>query len=177
VVNAVTSAVIDASVERAREVAATVTDPEMPMLTLVDLGVLRSVDRDTDGTVVVTITPTYSGCPAMATMRADLEYALTAAGFTDVAVHTVLTPPWSSDWITETGRRKLAEHGIAPPGTARVLDDGPIVLTLTVRAPVVHCPRCGSADTERTSEFGATACKSLHRCRSCSEPFDRVKEI
>ena len=175
--NAVASAVIDASVERAREVAATVTDPEMPMLTLVDLGVLRSVDRDTDGTVVVTITPTYSGCPAMATMRADLEYALAAAGFTDVAVHIVLTPPWSSDWITETGRRKLAEHGIAPPGTTRVFDDGPIALTLTVRAPVVHCPRCGSADTERTSEFGATACKSLHRCRSCSEPFDRVKEI
>jgi ring-1,2-phenylacetyl-CoA epoxidase subunit PaaD len=177
VVNAVTYALIDLPVERARKVAATVTDPEMPMLTLVDLGVLRGVDRDTDGTVVVTITPTYSGCPAMATMRADLEYALAAAGFADVVVHTVLTPPWSSDWITEAGRRKLAEHGIAAPGNARVLNEGPIALTLTVRAPVVHCPRCGSVDTERTSEFGATACKSLHRCRSCSEPFDRVKEI
>jgi ring-1,2-phenylacetyl-CoA epoxidase subunit PaaD len=177
VVNAVTYALIDLSVERAREVAATVTDPEMPMLTLVDLGVLRGVDRDTDGTVVVTITPTYSGCPAMATMRADLEYALAAAGFADVVVHTVLTPPWSSDWITEAGGRKLAEHGIAAPGNARVLNEGPIALTLTVRAPVVHCPRCGSVDTEGTSEFGATACKSLHRCRSCSEPFDRVKEI
>lgn len=174
---AVASIVADRSVQRAREVAATVTDPEMPMLTLVDLGVLRNVDRDADGTLVVTITPTYSGCPAMATMRADLEYALATAGFTDVAVHTVLTPPWSSDWITGAGRRKLAEHGIAAPGTARVIDDGPIALTLTVRTPVVLCPQCGSADTERTSEFGATACKSLHRCRSCSEPFDRVKEI
>lgn len=175
--SAETSAAIDRSVQRAREVAAAVTDPEMPMLTLVDLGVLRSVDRDMDGALVVTITPTYSGCPAMATMRADLEYALTGAGFTDVAVHTVLTPPWSSDWITETGRRKLAEHGIAAPGAARVLPDGPIALTLTMRTPIVHCPRCGSADTEQTSEFGATACKSLHRCRSCREPFDRVKEI
>jgi len=176
-VNAVTTAVIDPSVERAREVAASVTDPEMPMLTLVDLGVLRSVDRDTDGRVVVAITPTYSGCPAMATMRADLECALATAGFTDVVVHAVLTPPWSTDWITDAGRRKLAEHGIAAPGTARVLKDGPIALTLTVHAPVVHCPLCGAADTERTSEFGATACKSLHRCRSCGEPFDRVKEI
>lgn len=174
---AVTSTVIDRSVQRAREVAAAVTDPEMPMLTLVDLGVLRNVDRDADGTLVVTITPTYSGCPAMATMRADLEYALATAGFIDVAVHTVLTPPWSSDWITGAGRRKLGEHGIAAPGAARVIDDGPIALTLTVRTPVVLCPQCGSADTERTSEFGATACKSLHRCRSCSEPFDRVKEI
>lgn len=172
-----TGTVLDSSVQRAREVAATVTDPEMPMLTLTDLGVLRDVDVDAEGTLVVTITPTYSGCPAMATMRADLEYALMTAGFTCVAVHTVLTPPWSSDWITEAGRRKLAEHGIAAPGVARVLDGGPIALTLTVRAPVVHCPQCGSADTERTSEFGATACKSLHRCRSCSEPFDRVKEI
>ncbi|MBW8711947.1 MAG: phenylacetate-CoA oxygenase subunit PaaJ, partial [Mycobacterium sp.] len=116
-----TTAVIDPSVERAREVAASVTDPEMPMLTLVDLGVLRSVDRDTDGRVVVAITPTYSGCPAMATMRADLECALATAGFTDVVVHAVLTPPWSTDWITDAGRRKLAEHGIAAPGTARVL--------------------------------------------------------
>jgi ring-1,2-phenylacetyl-CoA epoxidase subunit PaaD len=147
------------------------------MLTLVDLGVLRDVERDDTGALIVTITPTYSGCPAMATMRADLEYALTTAGFTDVTVNTALTPAWSSDWITETGRRKLAEHGIAAPGTARIFDTGPIALTLTVRAPVVQCPRCGSCDTERTSEFGATACKSLHRCRACREPFDRVKEI
>lgn len=165
------------AVTRARDIAATVTDPEMPMLTLVDLGVLRSVDRDPDGTVVITITPTYSGCPAMATMRADLEHALTEAGFTHVDVRTVLNPAWSSNWITESGRRKLADHGIAPPGTATIHRDGPVALTLTARPPVVHCPLCGSADTERTSQFGATACKSLHRCRSCSEPFDRVKEI
>jgi ring-1,2-phenylacetyl-CoA epoxidase subunit PaaD len=171
------TATIDASIDRARTVAAAVADPEMPMLTLVDLGVLRSIDRDADGTVVVTIAPTYSGCPAMATMRADLEHALADAGFTDVDVRTVLTPAWSSNWITETGRRKLADHGIAPPGPARIHHDGPVALTLTARRPVVHCPLCGSGDTERTSEFGTTACKSLHRCRSCSEPFDRVKEI
>jgi ring-1,2-phenylacetyl-CoA epoxidase subunit PaaD len=175
--NATPTLTIDASIDRARTVAATVKDPEMPMLTLGDLGVLRGIERDAGGTLVVSITPTYSGCPAMAAMRADLKHALTTAGFSDVDVRTVLTPAWSSDWITENGRRKLAEHGIAPPGTAQLRHEGPVALTLTVRPPVVQCPLCGSADTERTSEFGATACKSLHRCRACSEPFDRVKEI
>jgi ring-1,2-phenylacetyl-CoA epoxidase subunit PaaD len=176
-VNTMAGATVEAAIELARTVAAGVTDPEMPMLTLVDLGVLRSVERNADGCVIVTITPTYSGCPAMATMRDDLEYALVEAGFTDVEVRTVLAPAWSSNWITETGRRKLAAHGIAPPGTATVHRDGPVALTLSVRPPAVRCPLCGSVDTERTSEFGATACKSLHRCLSCREPFDRVKEI
>lgn len=165
------------SLVRAREIAATVTDPEMPMLTLVDLGVLRDVTEDADGTIVVTITPTYSGCPAMGTMRADLQRALTLAGFDAVRVRTVLAPPWSSDWITSEGRRKLQEHGIAPPHTTRSQRTGPIPLTLSPRRTVVECPLCGSIDTEQTSEFGPTACKSLHRCRSCGEPFERIKEI
>lgn len=162
---------------KARDVAAAVTDPEMPMLTLADLGVLRDVRSDAEGTIVVTITPTYSGCPAMATMRHDLRRALESAGFGRVEVKTSLAPAWSSDWISEQGRRKLEEHGIAPPGPASPHSDGPIPLTLMPRRLVVHCPQCDSVDTEQTSAFGSTACKSLHRCRSCGEPFERVKEI
>jgi ring-1,2-phenylacetyl-CoA epoxidase subunit PaaD len=168
---------IEPARERARAVAAAVTDPEMPMLTLLDLGVLRGVEYDRDGTLIVTITPTYSGCPAMATMRDDLQRDLTAAGFRDVEIRTVLTPAWSSNWITDNGRRTLAQHGIAPPAAANIHHHGPVPLTLTPRRLIVSCPLCGSTDTEQTSEFGATACKALHRCRSCGEPFDRVKEI
>jgi ring-1,2-phenylacetyl-CoA epoxidase subunit PaaD len=162
---------------RARAVAATVTDPEMPMLTLVDLGVLREVHQDADGTIIVTITPTYSGCPAMATMRDDLRRALAAAGFDRVQIRTSLSPAWSSDWITDEGRHQLEDHGIAPPLPVRTQRPGPVPLTLTAHRPVVPCPRCDSFDTEQTSAFGSTACKSLYRCRSCSEPFDRIKEL
>jgi ring-1,2-phenylacetyl-CoA epoxidase subunit PaaD len=159
----------------ATAVAATVTDPELPMLTLADLGVLRSVSEE-DGRVIVAITPTYTGCPAMDTMRDDLEHALVSAGYSEVEIRTVLTPPWSSDWITSEGRRKLAEAGIAPPGTAP-RRSGPIPLTLSPPVSAVRCPLCGSADTVEQSRFGATACKSLWRCRACHEPFEHVKEI
>jgi ring-1,2-phenylacetyl-CoA epoxidase subunit PaaD len=162
--------------DRARRAAAAVTDPEMPVLTLADLGVLRGISYGHDGAVVVTVTPTYSGCPAMDTIRTDLRRALSESGFPDVRIRTALTPAWSSDWISAEGRRKLAEHGIAPPGPAPH-HDGPIPLTLTPRRPVVRCTRCGSTNTNLTSEFGSTPCKSLHRCRSCAEPFERVKEI
>lgn len=165
------------SAARARDVASTVVDPEMPMLTLVDLGVLREVRQDVDGTVIVTITPTYSGCPAMATMRADLEHALATAGYDCVDVRTSLAPAWSSDWITDDGRRKLKEHGIAPAHVVRAQPSGPIPLTLVAYPPTVQCPQCESFDTEETSEFGSTACKSLYRCRCCGEPFDRIKEL
>ena len=165
------------SVSRAQAVAATVTDPEMPMLTLVDLGVLRDVHQDAEGTIIVTITPTYSGCPAMATMRDDLHRALGSAGFDQVEVRPALAPAWSSDWITVPGRRKLIEHGIAPPVPASRRPPGPVPLTLTPRRDTVQCPQCYSLDTEQTSAFGSTACKSLHRCQSCGEPFDRIKDI
>jgi ring-1,2-phenylacetyl-CoA epoxidase subunit PaaD len=160
-----------------RTVVATVTDPELPMLTLADLGVLRGVRTDDDGTVVVEITPTYTGCPAMGVMRADLVHALHRAGFADVDVRTVLSPAWTTDWITEAGRRKLAEAGIAPPGEAPVRSPGPVPLQLGPTHRSASCPLCGSADTEELSEFGATACKALRRCRSCREPFEHVKEI
>ncbi|WP_410674549.1 1,2-phenylacetyl-CoA epoxidase subunit PaaD [Amycolatopsis sp. cmx-4-68] len=159
----------------AAAVAATVTDPELPMLTLADLGVLRSVSEQ-DGRVVVAITPTYTGCPAMDTMRDDLEHALVSAGYPDVEIRTQLSPAWSSDWISASGRQKLASAGIAPPGAAP-RRSGPIPLTLSAPVSAVRCPLCGSADTEEQSRFGATACKALRRCRACFEPFEHVKEI
>jgi ring-1,2-phenylacetyl-CoA epoxidase subunit PaaD len=163
--------------EEVWEVAARVTDPELPTLTLADLGVLRDVRREDDGTVVVEITPTYSGCPAMGVMRADLLHALHGAGFDDVEVRTVLSPAWSTDRISEEGRRKLATAGIAPPGRAPVRTDGPVPLQLGPTGRTAACPLCGSPDTEEISEFGATACKALRRCRACLEPFEHVKEI
>lgn len=162
---------------KARQVAEAATDPELPMLTLLDLGVLREVEVTGEDEAVVTITPTYSGCPAIAEMRADLRRRLTAVGYRHVRVRTALDPPWSSDWITETGRAKLAEHGISPPGQASATSNGPVPLALEPPRPHLACPNCGAHDTERLSEFGATACRSLWRCRTCSEPFEHFKEI
>ncbi|GAA3548958.1 1,2-phenylacetyl-CoA epoxidase subunit PaaD [Streptomyces osmaniensis] len=160
---------------RARHIAATVPDPELPMLTLADLGVLRDVALTEDGTVVASLTPTYSGCPAMAEMRADVAARLRDAGYARVEIRTVLDPPWTSDWITPAGRRKLTEHGIAPPGPAP--RGGPVALVLSPTRHAVTCPRCGSGDTEETSRFAATSCKALWRCRACRELFEYVKEI
>lgn len=153
------------------EVAAATPDPELPMLTLADLGILRGVE-ERDGAVVATITPTYSGCPAMREISADLKQRLVRAGYDDVTVRTALSPAWSTDWITAEGRRKLADAGIAPPRPA-----GPVRLTLTARSAIVECPRCGSVNTVQTAAFSATACKSLHRCDDCREPFERVKPL
>ena len=161
----------------ARAVAETVTDPELPTLTLADLGVLREVRVQDGGRVVVDITPTYSGCPAMGVMRADLVHALHRAGFADVEVRTVLAPAWSTDWISEEGRHKLAVAGIAPPGAAPVRAPGPVPLSLGPTRRTAACPLCGSPDTVDISEFSGTACKALRRCRSCAEPFEHVKEI
>jgi ring-1,2-phenylacetyl-CoA epoxidase subunit PaaD len=164
------------SLERAWQLAASVPDPELPMLTVGDLGILREVRLDGDH-VAVSLTPTYSGCPATAEIRRDVSARLADGGFPGALVRTVLSPPWSSDWITPDGRRKLAEAGIAPPRSPRKGGPGPVPLTLTDRAPTLRCPACGSADTRRTAAFGATACRDLWRCAACGEPFEHVKEV
>ena len=167
---------VTAETARAREIAAAVPDPELPMLTVADLGILRDVSTE-DGHLVVTITPTYSGCPALREIAHDLRRRLAASGYAEVTVRTALAPAWSSDWITAEGRRKLSAAGIAPPHAAPARS-GPVPLTLTeTRREPVTCPRCGSADTTRTAAFGATACKALFRCESCREPFEHVKAI
>lgn len=147
----------------AETAAAGVVDPELPFVTIAELGILRAVE-ERDGRVTVTITPTYTGCPAVSVIREDVRSALTTAGFPDVTIETRLNPPWSTEWISEDGRRKLAEAGVAPPRSRPLL-------TISVR-----CPRCGSPETEELSRFGSTACTSLWRCRACAEPFPRVKE-
>jgi ring-1,2-phenylacetyl-CoA epoxidase subunit PaaD len=152
---------------RAWEVAAQVPDPEIPVLTIADLGVLRRVEI-VDGVVEVTITPTYSGCPAMAAIRLDLLAALAAAGLGEAHVKTVLSPAWTTDWMSPAGKAKLKAYGIAPP-------DRPAGRATLFGQDSVTCPRCGSAATERISEFGSTPCKALWRCTGCREPFDYFK--
>jgi ring-1,2-phenylacetyl-CoA epoxidase subunit PaaD len=158
--------------ERALAAAAAVADPEVPVLTIADLGVLREVRLGEDGVVRVTITPTYSGCPAMDAIADDIRAALGAEGFDRVEIEVVLAPPWSTAWISETGRRRLIEYGIAPPGR-RPHDGqgGPVPLTMGVT-----CPCCGSLRTRETSRFGSTACQSQWVCDSCLEPFDHFKD-
>ncbi|MFI1990320.1 1,2-phenylacetyl-CoA epoxidase subunit PaaD [Actinoplanes sp. NPDC020271] len=160
----------------AEQVVGAVTDPELPMVTLAELGIVREVHQHGDG-VTVTITPTYSGCPAMETIREDIAAALRSAGFGAIEVRTVLAPAWTTDWITESGRRKLAEAGIAPPGAAPRRASGPIPITLTPRTDAIRCPLCGSARTDAVATFGATACRELRRCADCREPFEHMKEI
>lgn len=156
------------------EVAASVLDPEVPVLTIEDLGILREVTVEDSGRVRVRITPTYSGCPAMEAIRSDVLAALASAGYADVVVDLVLSPAWTTDWMSAEGRRKLEEYGIAPPAPGAVdgLLDGPVPLTLSLR-----CPQCGSPDTRELSRFGSTACKSLWVCNACKEPFDHFKSI
>lgn len=165
------------STDRARAAAETVVDPELPMLTLADLGVLRDVAVTGDGKVLVSVTPTYSGCPALREMRQDLDRRVREAGFDDVEVRTVLQPPWTTDWISERGRRKLAENGIAPPGQAPPDAGGPVPLMLSAPKRRADCPHCGARETEEISEFSATACRALRKCLVCREPFEHVKEI
>jgi ring-1,2-phenylacetyl-CoA epoxidase subunit PaaD len=158
--------------EGVRALVAEVPDPEVPVLTIDDLGVLRDVVVDQAGHVRVDITPTYSGCPAMESIHADIESRLAAAGHRDVEVRLVLAPAWSTDWMSAAGRRKLAAYGIAPPSGRAPAGHGggPVSVGLSVR-----CPQCGSPDTRELSRFGSTACKSLWRCQSCREPFDHFK--
>jgi ring-1,2-phenylacetyl-CoA epoxidase subunit PaaD len=164
----VTTALSDADLRRrAWDAAARVVDPEIPVLTIADLGVLREVEVS-DGHVEVAITPTYSGCPAMNMIALEIELALERAGFARPKIRTVLSPAWTTDWMSEAGRRKLRDYGIAPPQAAssrRAL----------FGLQEVACPQCGSTNTERLSEFGSTSCKALWRCKACREPFDYFK--
>jgi len=160
----------------AADVVATVTDPELPMVTLAELGIVREVREGPDG-VEVAITPTYSGCPAMEAIRDDIVRALRAAGFGRAAVRTQLSPAWTTDWISESGKAKLAAAGISPPGAAPRRGPGPVPLVLGVRGETIACPRCGHAESERISAFSATACRELRRCPACREPFEHMKEI
>ena len=165
-----TSSWVDvARLAAARAGVAQVLDPEVPVLTIADLGVLRDVRVD-EGHVVVTITPTYSGCPAMAAIADDIKQALQDNGFDHVRVDTVLSPAWTTDWISDEGRQKLLDYGIAPPG--HLAGRAAVGLELSVR-----CPQCGSPETRQVSRFGSTACKALWSCDACLEPFDSFKAI
>jgi ring-1,2-phenylacetyl-CoA epoxidase subunit PaaD len=148
--------------------AATVVDPEVPVLTIEDLGVLRRVAIE-GSSVVVDITPTYSGCPAVDTIRDDVAAVLKKAGYADVRVRTVLAPAWTTDWMSEAGRTKLTEYGIAAPAPRGT--GGAVSLGLGIR-----CPHCGSMHTRELSRFGSTSCKALYVCQRCQEPFDYFKE-
>jgi ring-1,2-phenylacetyl-CoA epoxidase subunit PaaD len=160
----------------ARALAGRVADPEIPVLTIEDLGILRDVVVDDDGNVEVTVTPTYTGCPAMDMIRDEVTRTLREHGYGEVRVRTVLAPAWTTDWLSAEGRAKLAAYGIAPPGQPGRA--GPVLVQLTTgpREPVA-CPRCGSADTREVSRFGSTACKAHHTCRACLEPFDHFKTL
>ena len=164
----------DPVLARVWQAAAAVTDPEVPVLTIADLGVLRSVER-VENTVVVTITPTYSGCPAMAQIESEVARAVAATGV-DAEIRTAFSPAWTTDWMSDEGRRKLTAYGIAPPHVTIVPAEAETPVGLPVRAAVA-CPRCTSTRTSVVSEFGSTACKALYRCRDCGEPFDYFKEL
>ena len=154
------------------EVLSTVMDPEVPVISVVELGVVRDAVVDGDRVTVV-MTPTYSGCPAMREMEADVIRALTDAGAAQVDVEVRYAPAWTTEWIGPEAREKLRAYGIAPPGKA---EQGGLI-TLTRRRAPVACPFCGSSDTELRSEFGSTACKAIHVCRACRQPFDEFKAI
>ncbi|MDN5794239.1 MAG: phenylacetate-CoA oxygenase subunit PaaJ [Intrasporangium sp.] len=150
-----------------------IPDPEIPVISIADLGILREVVLDEDArTVTVTITPTYSGCPAMELIRSRIEHEASVRGLA-VEVRTQLSPAWTTDWMTEQGKEALHRFGIAPPGPVRAA--GPVPLQL--RRHVVVCPHCGSDDTTEIAHFGSTACKALRRCNACREPFDEFKAM
>ncbi|RDV09484.1 phenylacetate-CoA oxygenase subunit PaaJ [Arthrobacter sp. RT-1] len=156
--------------QSAWDIAATVCDPEIPVLTIADLGILRDV-QVTEDDVRITITPTYSGCPAMDAIRDDLKAAFNKEGYSNVHVDLVLAPAWTTDWMTDEGKAKLREYGIAPPsGKAGLGHNGPVRLSLAVK-----CPQCQSLNTRELTRFGSTSCKALYVCQDCKEPFDYFK--
>jgi len=162
-------------VQRAWSVLGQVLDPEVPALSVCDLGIVRDVRPQGDGVEVV-LTPTYSGCPATEVIEQSVVEAIELAGLGPVKVTLRRAPAWTTDWISDEGRRKLREYGISPPsGSAAVAESQPI--RILRREPALECPRCGSVNTERLSAFGSTACKALYRCIACKEPFEYFKPI
>jgi ring-1,2-phenylacetyl-CoA epoxidase subunit PaaD len=158
--------VTDASIEEKKiwSILETVTDPEVPVLTIIDLGIVRNVIVQSDGSIEIVITPTYTGCPAMDMITMNIKLALAEHGYKNVKITSVLSPAWTTDWMSEEGKRKLKEYGIAPPDKKIIIPkDG------------VECPLCHSLNTRLISEFGSTACKALYQCNDCKEPFDYFK--
>jgi ring-1,2-phenylacetyl-CoA epoxidase subunit PaaD len=146
-----------------------IPDPEIPVVSIVDLGIVREVRQQADGRLRVLITTTYSGCPATDVIRQQVRAALDAGGYADALLEEALSPPWTSDWVSAAGKEKLRRFGIAPP-------EGTVADLRQLRgSPPVSCPRCASRDTQRVSEFGSTPCKAHYRCRACAEPFDYFK--
>lgn len=158
------------SIEKVRRLLQQINDPEVPVLSIVDLGIVRDVKED-GGKITVIITPTYSGCPAMDVIRLQIKMTLIANGFNDVQVEQVLNPAWTTDWMTDEGKEKLRKYGIAPPNPKQQVCSQ----DLFVSDEGVQCPQCNSYHTHRISEFGSTACKSLYQCDECREPFDYFK--
>lgn len=165
-------------IERAWQVLDGVLDPEVPVVSVRDLGIVRDVQADADGEgLTIVVTPTYSGCPATEVIAESIVSALDAAGLGPTQVRMQRAPAWTSDWISAAGRRQLREYGIAPPGPADLSQGAPLRFVRGASAAPLACPRCESLDTERLAAFGATACKALWRCRACGEPFEHFKPI
>lgn len=157
------------------EVLRGVLDPEVPALDIVELGIVRKVELSPEGVVAVEVTPTYSGCPAMRTIEEEIVAALRASGYNRVELRTVFSPAWTTDWMSDTAKAKLKAYGIAPPGHT-VAEPALVPLMSSVRHATA-CPYCGSSNTERRSEFGSTACKAIHFCAACRQPFEEFKAI
>jgi len=157
---------VTTATETAWDVAARVPDPELPFIDIAELGILRSVDTDDSGQVTVTITPTYSGCPAMKAIEDSIVRELERAGYVDVTIDMVFSPAWTTDWMSDEAKHKLESHGIAPPAPNEAADTTEVL-----------CPQCASGETKVVSHFGSTACKALMVCSSCGEPFDHFKSL
>ena len=172
-----TEALSASRVDRAWHLLDGVLDPEVPVVSVRDLGIVRDVVERDDGGLTVVVTPTYSGCPATEVIEQSIVEALEADGLGPVHVEMRRAPAWTTDWMSEAGRAKLREYGIAPPGAVRAPESSPLRFVPRARVGPLACPRCDSMNTERISAFGATACKALWRCRACGEPFEHFKPI
>jgi len=158
------------------EILTEVKDPELPVIDIVELGIVRDVAFEGDR-LRIDVTPTYSGCPAMEVIEREIVETLNAHGFEDVTVRSVFSPAWTTDWISASTKEKLREYGIAPPGAVSGGGSAEELVTIRRARSAVECPYCGSSDTEEKSEFGSTACKAIHYCKSCNQPFDYFKSF